>query len=62
MGNRFISINLNNGDFAGEISIYNLQYLLSEGYLKKESYPEGDIYIVKREQDLDYLRKFYFID
>lgn len=61
---RFVSVSLSNGDFFGEMTKTNADFLVSEGMLKMDGETiEGQpIYVVFSNKDTQYLQKFYCID
>jgi hypothetical protein len=61
---KFATVNLSNGDYFGQMTKSNIKYLLGENMLKVEMVDGNgeNIYVVKSEKDISYLRKFYVID
>lgn len=61
---RFVTVNLRNGDYFCEMTKRDANYLLSENILKVEMVDEkgNNIYVVKSNDDIPYIKKFYSID
>jgi hypothetical protein len=56
---RFVTLNLSNGDFFGEIANFDVADLVLQGYIRKEV---DNIFVVTKDEYLDYLEKFYTIE